>query len=296
MEENPIYVYQGGSFSPPTNAHGIMVFNTIIHLLEINSDTLINSIEYYVVPVSDLYQKSSVNSNFVSFTNRMDMLKIMVENIILMLTKHLQIVNINENTVNLIFNNKEYKIKIFVSNLEQTVSRNKGKYTGTYEYLLEFEKGKNISNIYLVFGADNILSLITNNSNKRWISAIHLILKYKFIVITRSGYLLDNLELINNFNNLLINLDLTTHTELNTITNSNNLEDISDQLEIYRSNPELFFSKNMIKLEFNMELANISSTYIREALAQSTGDLNNDILKHINHDILKYIQKNNLYL
>jgi len=305
---NTIWIYNGGSFSCPTIAHQQIVISTINFLFEYYLFSNISTIEYYIEPVSDLYSKPSVKPECISFEDRFKMLSMMVDNIIKTMCELYSHAD-KKGIIRCIYKGKIYNIKIILEPLEQEISHQRGMYVGTYEYLLEFQKGKNPDNIYLLFGADNIYSLLS--PIKRWKNPIHLFLNYKFMAYSRDGFELDFNKMAQNLTQCIDNFDKFTHIETDYQNKSNGIEDISSKIELFKSNPIDFVNKHVIKVEIKpdpniageqdiLALAEMSSSKARQALYTDLKYLfkPDDIKERLSFlapNILEFILSNGLY-
>ncbi len=281
------YIYNGGSFSCPTLAHQQIVIGTIKFLLKYYLHSSINTIEYHIVPVSDLYPKASVNPASILFEDRFQMLSLMVGNIIgEMGTLPNSFVN-SDGIIHCMYEGKRYKIQIILTPLEQEISHQRGGYVGTYEYLLEFQKGKNPNNIFLSFGADNINSMLS--PAKRWKNPIHLFLNFKFLTYGRDGSDLDFAQMALNLNQCIQEFDGSNpkHIEKDYLNNSNGLEDIRDKIELFGKDPVGCIWSRVVKVDISsntktdkqdvLALAEMSSSKARQAFYKDLNYLPHEI-------------------
>ncbi len=273
LDTNTVYIYNGGSFSCPTLAHQQIVIGTIVFLLEYYFDSPIDTIEYYIVPVSDLYPKASVHPASISFEDRFQMLSLMVGNIIgEMGTLPDSFVN-PDGIIHCMYKGKRYKIQIILTPLEQEISHQRGGYIGTYEYLLEFQKGKNPENIFLSFGADNINSMLS--PVKRWKNPIHLFLNFKFLAYGRDGSDLDFAQMAGNFTRCIEEFDKSKHIELDHCNETNGIDDLEDKIKLFNSDRVGCIGARVIKVDISSDtktdkqdvlaLAEMSSSKARQA-------------------------------
>ena len=304
---NTIYIYNGGSYSCPTLAHQEIPIGTIKFLLEYYLHSPIDTIEYTIAPVSDMYPKASVKPECISFEARFEMLTMMVENIISELTK-LDSFDYSDGIIHCLYGGKRYKIQIILTRLEQEISEKRGGYVGTYEYLLEFLKDKDPNKIYLVFGADNIYSLLS--PIKRWKNPIHLFLNLKFMAYSREGFELDYEKMAQDLIQCIREFDGSQHIETDYLNNSNGLEDIRDKIELFHNDPIRCVGEHVIKIDISSDtktdkqdvlaLAEMSSSKARQALYK---DLNylldpreiEQFLSCLAPNIREFILSNGLY-
>ena len=127
-----IHIYNGGSFSPPTKAHEKICIDTFNFFMNYLKDSNIDTIILHLVPTTDMYDKSSVKSECIPYNTRVEMLKIITQNII----------------EKIVLIHKAYKLRIIVDEIEQKIayepkndnSEDKKGFIGTYNYLEEFAK------------------------------------------------------------------------------------------------------------------------------------------------------------
>jgi nicotinic acid mononucleotide adenylyltransferase len=277
---NTVYIYNGGSFSCPTLAHQEIVIGTIKFLLKYYLHSPIDTIEYTIAPVSDMYPKPSVKPACISFEARFDMLSMMVRNIVSEMASY-DSFEYSDGIIHCMYKGKRYKIQIILTRLEQEISHQRGRYVGTYEYLLEFQKDKDPDNIYLSFGGDNMYSLLS--PIKRWKNPIHLFLNFKFMAYSREGFELDYGKMAQDLIQCIGEFDETnpTHIETDYLYNSNGLEDIRDKIKLFDLDPIRCVGEHVIKIDINSDtktdkqdvlaLAEMSSSKARQALYE---DLN----------------------
>jgi nicotinic acid mononucleotide adenylyltransferase len=159
-----IYIWLGGSFSPPTIAHISIAELVGTKLSEENPDRRIN---VFFVPVNDYYNKKSVKC--VSGTDRVQML---YEAATFLNEKHLS--NIN----------------FYVSRHEilKAEADKAGpwyhKEVKTYDSIKQFVEnyGANPENVYLLQGQDNIEGILAG----KWVYSHDLIFKSKLICVPRA--------------------------------------------------------------------------------------------------------------
>jgi nicotinic acid mononucleotide adenylyltransferase len=306
-KSNIAHIYNGGSFSCPTLAHQEIVIGTIGYLLKYYLHSQIDTIEYTIAPVSDLYPKASVNPACISFEHRFTMLSHMVENIISELVS-IDSFEYSDGIIHCLYEGKRYKIQIILTRLEQEISHQRGKYVGTYEYLKEFEKNKDPDNIYLVFGADNIYSLLS--PIERWKNPIHLFLNFKFMAYSREGFELDYGKMAQDLIQCIGEFDGSQHIETDYKNNSNGLEDIRDKIKLFRDDPVGCIGEHVIKIDISSDtktdkqdvlaLAEMSSSKARQALYE---DLNyllepceiEQFLSYLAPNIREFILSKRLY-
>lgn len=280
QELKTYHIYNGGSFSPPTLAHQEICINSIKYLMEyiIKNSYDIDTIILHIVPCSDLYDKPSVSSDCVTFNDRFNMLKTMAHNITTKIGG-LQTVSINGIT-------KTFDIKINVNDFENKLSHtidSNGKkigYIGTYKYLAKWSIDKISSNIFLLFGLDNAISLITGGTN-RWNNSIHLVSKFKFLIYPRSGvsinYSFMSSLFDENINDCVTNLREDINIEKNPINFISDitfdLDDVKIDIDIFKSNPEKFMKEHFIEVKTDIQsdidiitLAETSSSGVRKVL------------------------------
>lgn len=275
---NTIHIYNGGSFSSPTRAHQKIVSDTIKFLREYYLHSNIDTFEYTIAPVSDFYPKLSVKPACISFEARFDMLSMMVGNIISELTTN-DSFEYSDGIIHCLYKGKRYKIQIILTRLEQEISHQRGGYVGTYEYLLEYSKGKDPNNIYLSFGGDNMYSLLS--PIQRWKNPIHLFLNFKFMAYSREGFELDYGKMAQDLIQCIGEFDRSKHIETDYLNNSNGLEDIRDKIELFHNDPIRCIGEHVIKIDISSDtktdkqdvlaLAEMSSSKARQALYE---DLN----------------------
>lgn len=265
-EETTCHIYNGGSFSPVTLSHQQICRNTVNFLMDYLKDTPIDKIVLHIAPTSDLYQKQSVGEKCVSFEERKKLLENIIDDLISSMTP------IKKS------NGLDYRIEIKINDIEQVMSHieidgKKNGYMGTYSYLAEFSKDKIKENIYLLYGLDNINSLVLSKLSddgtkiNRWSNPIHLVSQFKFLANPRYGQEIDYEKVTADFrNNIeLFRTNSIFQKELNVITGENNLEDISKELMEFDSNPIEFMKKRFIKMISIVE-ADVSSSYVRKHL------------------------------
>jgi nicotinic acid mononucleotide adenylyltransferase len=286
-EDHTIHVYFSGVFSPPNIAHELMCIDTINFFIKHNENTNIKRIILHIVPSSDFYYVQHVKSNCIKFEERFKMLEIMIESIKKKINK------------------KKIDVQIFVNDIEQLLSYNNRSFIGTYSYLLEFSRGKKSKNIYLLYAFDIVLSLI--NYNPRWKNPIHLVCKFKILAYTYPYYNFNHDKLLDLFNENIndykkrIREGFTGYNEYNEHTkDSNNLDDISNDLVDLQVNPNKFIKEHFIEIQSsNNDVANIYSYKIREVLYTYNFKLNNTYVKtqlsYLNPNIKKYISTKKLY-
>ena len=158
MENNDIYIWLGGSFSPPTLAH--------MNIAKIGAEYIANknpdkNIHLYFIPVNDHYKKASVTC--VNFANRFEMLKIAAD-------------ALNEET-------EGTKIRFDVSNIENVEGNKTKTSVRTWRSLELFreEYKANPENVYLMQGQDNIADILKGS----WEKSYDLIFKSKLLCIPR---------------------------------------------------------------------------------------------------------------
>jgi nicotinic acid mononucleotide adenylyltransferase len=289
---NTCHIYNGGSFSPPTLAHQEVCIETIKFLMEyfvsntINSN-VINKIVLHIVPVSDIYPKASVKNECIPYIIRRAMLQIMIQNI-------LDHIIVHTNTFR-----KKYVIQIDVNNIEYEVSSVDG-FIGTYRYIDKFSNKFNISpsNIFLLYGLDNVKNLVSGGIN-RWQNSIHLVSKFKFLTYPRSGQTINYSELISKFKENIDEFN-SSQKELNISNGLNDLNDILDKICEFKSNPEMFMRERFIEVIASqstdkndiVSMAEASSSNIRKVLYNYSDftvseDLKTEIFKTIDSRILR---------
>ena len=158
MSSDDIYIWLGGSFSPPTLAH--------MNIAKIGAEYIANQyptqkIYLYFVPVNDYYKKASVTC--VNFANRFEMLKIAAD-------------ALNKET-------EGTNITFGVSDIENVEGKSMGKPVKTWRSLeLFIEKyHANPENVYLMQGQDNIADILKGS----WENSYDLIFKSKLLCIPR---------------------------------------------------------------------------------------------------------------
>ena len=273
LDNNIIHIYYGGSFSPPTIAHQTICIDTIHFLMDYYQDSDINKIILHIVPTSDLYNKFSVKHDCIPFEKRIEMLKIIIQ-------------NIKEK----IIRNEKYEIIINVDDIEQELAHIKNEnnepqgYLGTYPCVIDFatKYGYNSKNIYLLYGLDNAISLVSliikaDGKIQRWKDALHLISKFKYLIYPRSGVNIDYELLIRLLNEHLVSFFSSDYNldEININTGENNLDDVSEELELFKNNPMQFMQDHFIQVKNDsnecssgdsISIAETSSSNIRKVL------------------------------
>ena len=158
MENNDIYIWLGGSFSPPTLAH--------MNIAKIGAEYIANknpdkNIHLYFIPVNDHYNKASVKC--VNFANRSQMLMIAAD-------------ALNKETA-------DTKIMFGVSDIEYVEGKSREKPVKTWKSLELFikEYNANPENVYLMQGQDNIAGILKGS----WENSYDLIFKSKLLCIPR---------------------------------------------------------------------------------------------------------------
>jgi len=296
--DDTIHVYNGGSFSPPTIAHEKICCDTILFLQKhFRTNDTIKKIVMHVVPVSDIYPKDTVKAKCIPFDARFHMLTIMVDKV----RK-----NINSN-----YEGKEYIIDINIDPIEQEITKSQG-FIGTYKYVSLFAQKYSInpSNIFLLYGLDNVKGIITTGP-KRWKNPIHLVSKFKILVYPRSGSNINYKEFADLFADNINSFDPSTQTEENLTTNASGLDDIKSEINIFydKENPlQIQFMKEHF-LEVSgipvgekdiISIADASASKIRAVLYNYDGfTLRQKIicesLDGLDPDILAFIEDNKLY-
>jgi nicotinic acid mononucleotide adenylyltransferase len=272
--ENTIHIYNGGSFSPPTIAHQQICIDTFSFLMNHFKESHIDTIILHLVPTSDMYDKPSVKPECVPYDARKAMLDIMAQNI----------------KEKLVVSHKAYTLNVVVDNIEQIIAyqdkpdgSGPNGYIGTYKYLHAFatHNGFIPHNIYLLYGLDNAISLVTSSVTsdgkiKRWKNPLHLVSNFKFLIYPRSGSSVDHSMLSSLFNS---NLELflskpDEQEEINLTNGKNNLDDIDAQLKSFVSNPAEFMTQRFIEVSNSassagadiISIAELSSSSVRKVL------------------------------
>jgi nicotinic acid mononucleotide adenylyltransferase len=273
-EEKIIHIYNGGSFSPPTIAHQQICIDTFSFLMNHFKDSPIDTIVLHLIPTSDMYDKPSVKPDCVPYAARRTMLDIMAQNI----------------KEKLVILHKAYTLAVVVDDIEQIIAyepkpdgSGPNGYIGTYKYLNAFatRNGFIPDNIYLLYGLDNALSLVTSTETadgkiKRWKNPIHLVSKFKFLIYPRSGSNVDHSILSRLFdaNIVLFMSKPDIQDEINLTNGKNDLDDIDTQLKSFASNPAEFMTQRFIEVSNSasssgadsISIAELSSSNIRKVL------------------------------
>jgi len=273
-EETTIHIYNGGSFSPPTIAHQQICIDTFNFLMNHFKDTPIDTIVLHLVPTSDMYNKPSVKPDCIPYDARRAMLDIMAQNIRDAVPPKTE----------------KYTLAVVVDDIEQAIAHEAkpdgsgpNGYIGTYKYLDQFVSRNKFTpeNVYLLYGLDNAVSLVTSTKTaegrfKRWLNPIHLVSKFKFLIYPRSGSKVDHDALARIFdaNIRLYTSEPAGQEELNLKTGTNDLEDIHGQLESFGKNPVEFMKQRFIEVSGAVgsagadviSIAETSSSNIRKVL------------------------------
>jgi len=304
-EETTIHIYNGGSFSPPTIAHQQICIDTFNFLMSHFKDSHfkdspIDTIVLHLVPTSDMYNKPSVKPDCIPYGARKAMLDIMAQNI--------------REAVLASTTTDKYTLAVVVDDIEQAIAyeakpdgSGPNGYIGTYKYLDQFvSRNKFIpENVYLLYGLDNAVSLVTSTKVaegefKRWLNPIHLVSKFKFLIYPRSGSKVDHDALARIFD---ANIGLYTsepagQEELNLQTGTNDLEDIHSQLESFGKNPVDFMKQRFIEVSGAVgsagadviSIAETSSSNIRKVLYDyNTGTSGFTIIESKINEILETV-------
>lgn len=301
---NTIYVYNGGSFSPPTLAHQQICIDTIANLQERFLHDSVTKIEFLITPVPDVYPKASVRPECISYQSRCAMIKIMIGNI--------------QQSINSVFKGKEYEIVVSLNQIEQTLShetKSDGSgingFMGTYNYVDAFSKraGVSSSNIFLLLGLDNAKALVSTGA-KRWKNPIHLVSRFKFLIYPRSGFSIDYAEMFKLFNANVESFDSATQLDINLSTNTHNLDDIATEITQFRTDPEQFLRDRFMVItasestatEDSISIADTSSSKIRRVLYNYDKfgitlrqEVIQENLQVLDPRILQIIKENHLY-
>ncbi len=156
MENNHIYIWLGGSFSPPTLAHMNIAKIGAEYIARQHPD---KKIHLYFVPVNDHYKKESVTC--VHFSDRLEMLKIAANAL-----------------------NEGSNITFGVSDIEAVEGETTNQSVKTWRSLelLINEHHAKPENVYLMQGQDNIAGILKGS----WENPYALIFKSKLLCIPRT--------------------------------------------------------------------------------------------------------------
>jgi nicotinic acid mononucleotide adenylyltransferase len=160
-----IYIWLGGSFSPPTIAHIAIAELVGTKLSEENPDKRIN---VFFVPVNDYYNKKSVKC--VSAADRVQML---YEAATFLNEKHLPNINF--------YVSRHEILKAETDKDSQWYHKE----VKTYDSIKQFVEnyGANPENVYLMQGQDNIEGILAG----KWVYSHDLIFKSKLICVPRAA-------------------------------------------------------------------------------------------------------------
>jgi nicotinic acid mononucleotide adenylyltransferase len=306
-EKEIIHIYYGGSFSPPTIAHQKICTDIILFLMKYLHETEIKIIILHIVPTSDMYYKPSVKPECIDFNKRVEMLEIIAQNI-----------NKEIKSERYIFNCKIDIIENIISHEIKSDGSGENGYVETYKYMEEFIKRNNYipNNIYLLFGLDNAISLVSSIKKNtdyydRWSGSIHMISNFKFLIYPRHGININYNELSKLFISNIESFKCNRHNQIdiNLIDGNNNLEDIEDKLEEFTKYPIQFMKNRFIEIDNSLNnntdiisIAETSSSNIRKILYDYTKEgftikqsKIDEILSTIDPNIKKFILENKLY-
>ena len=212
MENNDIYIWLGGSFSPPTLAH--------MNIAKIGAEYIANQyptqkIYLYFVPVNDYYKKASVTC--VNFANRFEMLKIAAD----ALNKETEGTNITFDVSN-------------IENVEGNKTKTSVRTWRSLELFREEYKA-NPENVYLMQGQDNIADILKGS----WEKSYDLIFKSKLLCIPRTGG--------STKEKLIEVINLETLIKTDTQFSDKTKEKIMDRVKIIDTIPNLISSSELRK-------------------------------------------------
>lgn len=155
---NELVVWFGGSFSPPIFAHRSIILAIYDKLYKSFPN---KAIKIVFMPTNRYYSKPSVNEACIKESERLDLVKLMVEEL---------------NNLNL------PNVEFSVSDFEIKNGHKTKKATPTFLSVRSLEKqfGVPSSNIYIVLRQFNFEALL----RERWIQPIALLERYNFILLT----------------------------------------------------------------------------------------------------------------
>ena len=258
----------GGSFNPPHNAH-IKIGKYLIDNFDFDK----------VLYVPTYYTKHKDYNSIDSYEDRYNMIKLAVED--LCNIKNYNSINckLNKNTDNsfnkLTDDNINNCTKIQISSIEKELYSLNRDYTYTYnvlKFLEEKDKIDNLNNKYtIVIGFDSIYNINT------WYNYKSLINEYEFIIFDRKC---DEI----NYND--------NSCRGGYYPSENSSIDKKTYLDKFNSELNLKYI-----YKDNLELDDISSTYIRNkfSIYYKTNDdkIIEELNKHLNENVIKYILNNN---
>ena len=212
MSSDDIYIWLGGSFSPPTLAH--------MNIAKIGAEYIANQyptqkIYLYFVPVNDYYKKASVTC--VNFANRFEMLKIAAD----ALNKETEGTNITFDVSN-------------IENVEGNKTKTSVRTWRSLELFREEYKA-NPENVYLMQGQDNIADILKGS----WEKSYDLIFKSKLLCIPRTGG--------STKEKLIEVINLETLIKTDTQFSDKTKEKIMDRVKIIDTIPNLISSSELRK-------------------------------------------------
>ena len=256
----------GGSFNPPHIAH-----------IKIG-EYLLNNFNFdKILYVPTYYTKHKNYNSIDSYFDRYNMIKLAVEDMFNINTCKSNNENTEDNSDRYTNDKTNKYSKIQISDIEKELYSVNKDYTYTYnvlKFLEDKDKFKNENNKYtIVIGFDSIYNINT------WYNYKNLLNDYDFIIFDRKN-------------------DEINDDEKNCMGGYHPPENSLIDKKTYLKKLNIELNLKFIYKD-NLELDNISSSYIRNkfSIYYKTNDnkILNELNKYINENVIKYILNNKLY-